>query len=965
MKKITLFQESFLVAGIMCFDSCGNTIQSLLKACIGDCIKEKLLPPDARIIIDSEPSGLGLHRLTITIESSEVDFSPAKNFHAKLVAKIKEDIIFEVIDDTSKEQADNKYSKTNWINILINLIAMGIIITLALVFPPSILLTASLTAISFLATAFTSREYLLNFFRNLRTKKLANMSTTISLGWFLSLAHTIFHTIAMPLAIGFSMVFMNFLMPIMLIICINAMNEIKRLILEKSKKIQLKGINSLFPQMSERYRCYQLSQNQLEILSHKIDLVINNKNQRSSEDVSFVYEEDSNEFLQQLLSAAEVQEEHRNLLTEGMIIEVKQGECFPVDCILIEGNTVIDASLLTGEPQQSKQLWQSIPAGAINLGQKVTVYATKNTYNSTVNSLLFRSNRARNTPTFEAIPQFAYVYTALLAVGIVAAVFAPVAFGVMATSLIMQNVIGILFSVCPCTIAIAHQLPKLISIHHRSSKGIHLRDESLISGQVDVIHTIVFDKTGTLTTGNSVVESSDIPINSPLWQRIYLLEKGYGREHPLAKAIQKHYETNTNSQLLFDDIKEHKIDEKNRGLSARVQEKLIHIGSIDYLKDNHIIIPDLDKTKIEQGFSAVYVAEDGIYKGVIYVKHEVREGIIEALSYLKSQGKKIIMLTGDNFLSAKGFNKQIKSIFDEQDIYVGQTPQDKEQFLKKLMDAPGTDPKGVWFVGDGLNDAPCCRVVSEEGGVSCAMESSNKTVFFTDVCLNGSLNYLFKHNKLNHSLYQNIIQNQGILIYSTVVFLAFIISFSIAGIAVPPLIPMAIMLSTTLFVLFNAYRNQLIIDNSLDKRVSWPKKLLGSNLSIGLLLGASTLLISSVLVATIVTGGLALPVIAFTAGIAAAFSSICTLSAIGLFCTFILLCMSSSLSEKSNSFPTKLDLTSKHQSNTNVTVADRPIVRELSYKESLFNRAGNRKNNISLQQDINENLMSTQNSVIF
>ncbi|WP_286823462.1 MULTISPECIES: HAD-IC family P-type ATPase [Legionella] len=905
MKNI-LFQESLLVSGIMCFDGCGNAIQNLLSSCIDDCIKDKLLPADAHPIIDAEPNGLGIHRLNISIESETSDFIPAKNFHATLLAKIKEDIPFEFIDNPEEEQ-EHKHSKTNWINILINLIAMGLVTTLALIFPPSILLTVGLTSISFLATAFTAREYLINFFRNLRTGSLTNMATTISLGWFLSLAHTLFHTITMPLASSFSMAFMNFIMPIMLITCINSMDEIKRLVLDKSKKMQLKGMKTIFPQMSEQYDCYHLSQGESEVLINNMTIYLKNKVQPLSESRSLASDaEDSTLLLIKDLKNREIRGVKKGLLREGMLIKVKPGECFPVDCILVEGNTIIDASLLTGESQQSKQLWQHIPAGAINRGQLVSVYATKNSYNSTVNSLLFRANRARktSTPTSESIPPFAYLYTALVVIGIAAAIIAPIAFGIATFSLIMQNIIGILFSVCPCTIAIAHQLPSLISIHHRNKKGIQLRDETLMGGQDDEIHTIVFDKTGTLTTGNSKVESSDINISSPLWQRIYLLEKIYGGEHPLAKAIMKHYETRRNPHIRFDEIKDCNIDPQSRGLAAMIQGKLIQIGSAEYLRSNKVILPQIDQAKIEQGFSAVYVAENGIYQGVIYIKHEARKGIVKALSRLKEEGKKIIMITGDNRASAKGFNHQIGSIFAEEDIHTEQTPRNKESFLTTLMATSGINPKGVWFVGDGLNDAPCCRVVSEKGGVSCAMNSSDKSAFFTDICLNGSLDYLFQHNKLNRFAHQDATQNKLILTYSTIAFLAFIISFCIAGIPVSPLIPMAIMLSTTLFVLFNSYRVQLSIDTALEKSTPWPKALLASNLSIGLLLGASALLICSVLIATIATGGLALPVITFTAGAAAAFSSICSLSAMGLFSAFTTLLTTSLLSERFTTSPT-------------------------------------------------------------
>ncbi len=898
MSKITIFQESLLVTGIMCFEGCGNTIQASLRFCIDECIEKKILPSDAQLIVDAEPNGLGIHKLIISIESEQDNFITGEHFHSKLSAKIKEDLLFDIIDD-SEETNYKKSSWSNGKNILINLISMGIVVAFTLIFPPSILLTVGLTTLSFLTTAFTSREYLLAFFHNFQTKSFVNMATTISLGWFLSLAHTLFHAITMPLTAGFSMAFMSFIMPLMLVTCINGMDELKRLIMDKSKKIQLKGMKTLFPQMSEKYSCYQLSQENFDILSHKINSAINQNITITSSSVEDEDENESLSLIQNILATAQVTESKKSSLTAGMLIEVKPGECFPVDCILVQGNTVIDASLLTGEAQQSKQLWQNIPAGAINLGQTVTVYALKNPYNSTVNSLLFRSNRARNAAVANAeIPNFAYFYTALILLGMVGSILVPVAFGVITVPLVMQNVIGILFSMCPCTVAIAHQLPKLISIHHRNSKGIHLRDDSLIDADSDEIHTVVFDKTGTLTTGNAVVESSDIALESPLWQRIYLLEKTYGREHPLAKAIQKYYEATTKEQPLFDEIKECKIDAKNRGLTARVQGKALQIGSYDYLKDNNIILPELDKSKMEQGFSAVCVAEEGCYKGAIYIKHEVRKGVLKALTDLKEQDKTIIMLTGDNRISAIGFNQQINSIFEKENIYTGQTPQDKEFFLNAWMSKPGVNPKGVWFCGDGLNDAPCCRIVSEKGGISCSMSSNDKSSFFTDISLNGTLDYLFKHRELNRSLRQNIDQNKGILIYSTIAFLAFIISFSTVGIAVPPLIPMAIMMSTTLFILFNSYRIQPAIDQALDKYTSWPKNILSSNLSIGLLLGASSLLICGILAATITTGGLKLPLFTFGAGAVAAFSSICTLSALGLSGAFMIVLTTSLLSEQ-------------------------------------------------------------------
>jgi Cu+-exporting ATPase len=154
------------------------------------------------------------------------------------------------------------------------------------------------------------------------------------------------------------------------------------------------------------------------------------------------------------------------------------------------------------------------------------------------------------------------------------------------------------------------------------------------------------------------------------------------------------------------------------------------------------------------------------------------------------------------------------------------------------------------------------------------MTADDKTSFFADMSLNGSLSYLFEHNQLNQFLQKNTVQNQGLLIYGAIAFIAFIISFSIASIAVSPIIPLLVMASTTLMILFNSYRVQFAIDSALDPNPSWLKQILASDASIGLLISSSMLFMCSLLISTVATGGLALPAMTFSAGAATAISSI-------------------------------------------------------------------------------------------
>lgn len=853
MTKKVIVEDSFLVSGIMCHQGCGQLIQNALFN-----LKSKQLPPDAHIQMDAEPQSLGVHRLSLIIESKEQDWPiDQERLHQEFAQQL-EDYGFDVSKPETMDDPD-KPDWTQWINLGVNLISMTAIIILGLVFPPSILLTVGLTLLSFATSAFSSRAYLLNFFNNIRHQDWANLTNSVALGWFLSLAHSLYHSITMPLAASFSMLFMSFVMPILLIAIINGMDEIKRRVMNKSKKMHLHGINTLFPQMSDQYFAYDLSQDpealkQLHAeLKTSEDLNIGDLAEKNISDLSEPYK--------------------KNTLKADMLIRIGPGECFPVDCILVQGRTLIDSSLLTGEPQQEKEPKQPIPAGAINLGPSVIVLATANSYNSTINQLLFRSNRKRESTRTTATPTyFNYLYGGFIVLGIVLSIVIPLSLGLLTFSLAFQNITGILFAVCPCTIGIAQQLPEVLSRYYLNTQGIKLINEEI---QNKKIHTLVCDKTGTLTTGNSVVESRHY-LSDSLWQRIYLLEKNYGAAHPLAKAICAAYEKTHDDAPLIKDITEVVHDVKHRGLSARVQGKHIQLGSAAYLQDGGIQIPTEHSAfmneKLAQGCSIVHIAEDNQYAGFIIIQHELRPGVVETLSRFKKQGIRLIMLTGDNQRSAQGFNQRLHSIFEPHELHAEQTPSLKEQFLTDLMRTQ-QDPTGVWFVGDGLNDAPCSRIISEKGGVSCAMNAQDKVSFFTDLSLNGSLDYLDHQERLTQFLDKNVLQNKWILGYGALAFLAFTLAFSITGIAVSPLIPMLIMVSTTLFTLFNSSRVQHAIQNELEPRTSMVNQFLHSDASLALPISASAFLLTAILIASLSTGGLIFPAIVFSAGILAAVAS--------------------------------------------------------------------------------------------
>lgn len=865
-----IFETTLPVSGIMCLSDCGTTVHNLLQ--LKELIEKNVLPADAKITVDAEVQTLGIQQFIILIESDSVQKLDEKT-EDYLLNYIKTQLDeggFPVVDLNTKPETS---PKINWVNIAVNLLSTALIISLTLLCPASIPLTIGCTALSVITSTFTARHYLIQFIKNLRNKQFTAMATPISLGWFLSLSHTLYHSILMPLASNFSMLFMSYIMPILLITIINGMDEIKRLVMSKSQSMNLQDMHSIFP-MNSDYITYTLTAEQQEHLE-----AFN----KASAPFSMSPDEEG-------------QAINKSLLKKGMLIKIKRGECCPVDGIIVQGHTAVNCSLANanGEINQSKHPSDDMPAGAINLGEDVLVYTQSDSFHSSLNQLLFKANRSTET-SIQTHKRFQILYGLLITACLIAALATPFALGVLTWPMVSQNITGILFTVCPCTIAIAHQLPRLLSKYHRAKKGIIMRDGNSIE-QDEKMHTVVFDKTGTLTTGKGKIKSH-IGIDTSLLQRVYLLEKNHGNEHPIAQAITAFCE----SKYLEPTIKttsEVRHDPKNRGLTGIAQGRRIHIGNAEYFELSDIIVPEDLPYEIQQGlnlgYTPAYVAEDGEFKGVILIKQEIRKELIPALERLQALDINLIMLTGDTESSATQINQRLtkkcthatRPIFAKNNIKAKQKPEDKERVLRKYMKKHR--PQGIWSVGDGLNDTLFSRLISEKGGTSCSMSADDKIAYFTDISLNG-LDYLFQHRLLNRFLKKIIHQNQWVIALSTLAYLSCVIALSTVGIAVLPLIPLGIMVFTTGFTLFNAWRVKLNVDIALDKQASWLKRALSSDLSFALVLSAATLFIGALLLSTITTGCLALPALVFTGSLVAIVSSSCLASACGLFGLFILM----------------------------------------------------------------------------
>lgn len=845
MKLPPIFQDAILVYGIMCLENCGNTVEKSLR----DSILKYY--PDVQIYISAEPKALGIQQIIVEICGEGLTLSAdEKNTLSQNLRAAVSDVGFGICEDGNSRRAS---SSINWVNILINVIAIASIIALSIVFPPSLLLSLGLGAICFSATLFTARDYIFNFIKSLSNFNFKSMQVTISIGWLLSLVHSAYHIGVMPLMRSFAMTFMNFIMPLVLVTIVNVMDEIKRQISLRSQRLTLNGLNSIFPQMRKQYMAARLTEDEVSHLKSISKINYNEEYFKFVNTKSFITTS-------------------RSELSPGMLIEVKAGECFPVDGHIVSGVTVVDKSIITGEQPISTELNMFVESGCVNMWRDVKILATTNSYHSTVNKILFTANtidkdKSQAEVDLKKLSQqrFYYFYFAIFAIGFLIALALSIALGYFTFAGMLQTMVGILFAICPCTIAIGYYLPNLLQTYQIGTEGVIVNNINSYCA-VDDFEVFVFDKTGTLTA-NSVVHAVDESIPKDLFAKIYQAESSFGRAHPIANALQNYFKQDS---ALNEEEEVVPVEIATSGITVDFAGETLCIGNSEYLRSKgvHNIPEDLDS-----GFTPVYVSFCGVYQGKILIGHNLRPGMQESLQTLKKMGKTLIMLTGDKEHAAKSLNKQFNPpIFLNDNIHFGQDPNKKVKTIEEIIQNKGAAK--VCFIGDGLNDALCSRRLRSLGGTSMSITADEKAAFFTDVSLNGGLDYLFVKKDLANFEAKIVRQNRWILACGAVIFLTFLISFPVLGIGMSPLIPMLVMFATTIFTLVNSYRTRISAANALKKtEPSFLSKIMRSEFAAGLLIGGSLMLVVAVLVASIASLQLTLPLFVFGGGAATIASS--------------------------------------------------------------------------------------------
>lgn len=405
----------------------------------------------------------------------------------------------------------------------------------------------------------------------------------------------------------------------------------------------------------------------------------------------------------------------------GMIITVKPNERIPLDGIVVEGNSLIDTSALTGEsvPRRVRE-GSEIVSGCINGKGILKIEVTKVFEDSTVAKILElvenASNKKAKVENF--ITRFARVYTPAVTISAaILAIIPPLILGTNFVPWIQRACIFLVVS-CPCALVISVPLGFFGGIGAASKIGVLVKGSNYLEA-LSKVETIVFDKTGTLTKGEFKV-TNVIPENGTKEELLEIAALGEGySNHPIAASIRNSYK----NTLSMDRVTETE-ELSGLGIKTKIDGKVVYLGNeklmhqlkISYKKDASV-------------GTVVYISRENVFMGAIIISDTIKDGAVKAIDEIKRCGvKNCTMLTGDRKEAAKAIADHLHL----NSFHAELMPQDKVMITEQLLEKQN-DKEKLAFVGDGINDAPV--LMRSDIGIAMGSMGSDAAIEAADIVI--------------------------------------------------------------------------------------------------------------------------------------------------------------------------------------------------------------------------------------
>lgn len=407
----------------------------------------------------------------------------------------------------------------------------------------------------------------------------------------------------------------------------------------------------------------------------------------------------------------------------GQIVLVKPGEKIPLDGRVVEGQSFLDTSAITGEPIPRKAIeGEAVYSGYINQSSPIKVEVTKAFEDSTVYKILemVENASAKKAPTEKFITKFAKYYTPIVVILAAAlAILPPLVTGTLDFAPWVNRALIFLVISCPCALVISIPLGFFGGIGASSKNGILIKGGNYLESLAS-LDKVIFDKTGTLTHGNFKIDQI-VPYDcdeESLMERLASAE--YYSNHPIAKSIMERHPISESAAI------EDYTEIAGKGITAKVKGEQIVAGNLALLASFNIDIPEI---KTEAVGTYIHLAADGKYRGYVVIKDQIKKDALDLAINLKAHGvSETIMLTGDRANAAEALAKTLK--LDK--VYAELLPTEKVSQYESIK-AAQTGKGHIAFVGDGINDAPVLALA--DVGISMGALGSDAAIEAADVVI--------------------------------------------------------------------------------------------------------------------------------------------------------------------------------------------------------------------------------------
>jgi Cu+-exporting ATPase len=485
----------------------------------------------------------------------------------------------------------------------------------------------------------------------------------------------------------------------------------------------------------------------------------------------------------------------------GDVLRVRPGERIPVDGVVTEGSSLVDESMVTGEPLPvEKQPGEALIGATVNGTGSLLMRAEKvgaDTLLSQIVNMVSEAQRSR-----APIQKLADVVAGyFVPVVVLIAVLTMILWGFLGPEPRLAhaviNAVAVLIIACPCALGLATPMSIMVGTGRGASVGVLIKNAEALE-VLEKVDTMVVDKTGTLTEGNPRLVAVQA---TPEFDRDVVLRLAASleraSEHPLAEAIVRGAEEKgirLAAVTAFDSL-------TGRGVGGSVDGHEVALGNRRLMESLSISIGSLQedaRAGRREGQTVMYVGIDGKAAGLLGVADPVKETTAEAIRDLHAEGVEVVMLTGDNATTAQAVADKLNIDRVEAEVL----PDQKADIVKKLQ----SEGRIVAMAGDGINDAPALAQshvgIAMGTGTDVAMESAGVTL------VKGDLRGIVRARRLSRATMHNIRQNLffAFLYNSLGVPVAAGVLYPFFGLLLSPIIAAAAMSFSSVSVIANALR---------------------------------------------------------------------------------------------------------------------------------------------------------------